>query len=216
MAASEWLHRAARAGPPRILVTGLSSLALTVEFFHPLERSRRPVAPRPREGPLTEPHRTLSLGGGKASSCPIADARLAKNECLLDGVKPSDQAGAPFSDADPQETSIGTLPDHPGLQHRRRGAAPMLRIVERADRPASWGRTKGEKPTTHGKGGALFSSTSVTMARISLVVAGLSEELADQEVVSLPSFVGRPAVCQVRPTAQVGFSLLDRRRRSGP
>ena len=116
---------------------------------------------------------------------------------------------------DPQETSIGTLPDHPGFQHRRRGAAPMLRIVERADRPASWGRTKGEKPTTRGKGGALFSSTSVTMARISLVVAGLSEELADQEVVSLPSFVGRPAVCQVRPTAQVGFSLLDRRRRSG-
>ena len=29
----------------------------------------------------------------------IADARLAKSECLLVGVKPSDQAGAPFSDA---------------------------------------------------------------------------------------------------------------------
>src|SRR5215472_344141 len=35
MAASEWLHRAARAGPPRILVAGVSSLALTAEFFHP-------------------------------------------------------------------------------------------------------------------------------------------------------------------------------------
>jgi hypothetical protein len=34
----------------------------------------RPVAPRPREGPLTEPHSgPLSLGGGNASSCPLSD-----------------------------------------------------------------------------------------------------------------------------------------------
>src|SRR5215472_3434252 len=34
MAASEWLHRAARAGPPRILVAGVSSLALTAQLLH--------------------------------------------------------------------------------------------------------------------------------------------------------------------------------------
>jgi len=55
-------------------------------------------------------NRQRSLGPRRrnASSCPIADAPLATSECLLVGVKPSDQAGAPFSDADPQ----GTLGGH--------------------------------------------------------------------------------------------------------
>src|SRR5215472_7390001 len=41
---------------------------------------------------LTEQTPAVQSSGGNGSKCPIADARLAKSECLLVGVKLSDQA----------------------------------------------------------------------------------------------------------------------------
>ena len=58
--------------------------------------------------PATVPSLIISLTfrpvGCGGCACPIADARLASRECLLVGVKPSDQASAPFFRTDPHET----------------------------------------------------------------------------------------------------------------
>ena len=72
----------------------------------------RPLWRIPAIVSFLNPKPALSLGRGNWSSCPIADARLATSECLLVGVKPSDQAGASFSDADPKRSSA-MLPRNP-------------------------------------------------------------------------------------------------------